>query len=139
MRESLINSPNLRVFRRTGTEGPEHDLYCYVEYEIRKVGGLTLTVHEGLTVWVLHEGLRTHLRPHGDEDGVSRSRLDAFVKIVCGYTLDQLERFSRKARSRCRCGSKHFEEIHGYPGEALVACLRCHRIAYSTFNESAVA
>jgi hypothetical protein len=139
MHQSLINSPSLRVLKRTGTEGGRHDPWVFHEYEIRKGGGLTLTIHEGLTVWVLHEGCKTYLRPTGDEDGVARSRLDAFTVAACGYTIDQLERFARKARSRCKCGCNRFEEIKGYPGEALHACLSCHRIAYSTYNESAVA
>ncbi len=135
----LINSPNLKVYKHTGNEGSRNDPYFWTRYEIHTPTG-NLKVQEGcLSTWVYRDDVKRNLYSIGDEDGVRRSRVDAYVVKACGYTIEQLERFSRKARARCKCGCKHFEEIEGYPGESVLACLKCSRIAYTEFNVGAVA
>ena len=64
--------------------------------------------------------------------------MNELAQLACGYTIDQLERFSRKARERCTCGSRSFEEVRGYPGEWHSSCTKCHRVRETTFNEGAV-
>jgi hypothetical protein len=135
----LINSLNLKVWKRTGTEGPPCDRYHFEEYEIR--GNGCIKVHVGLDTWVDRGmgGRRGYLRPVGDEDGVAINRVDSIISEYCDYTILQLERFARKARSRCRgCGSRRFEEVRGYPGESMTACTQCSRISSSWYNEGAV-
>lgn len=137
---SLIDSPNLKVWKTTGTEGPAHDPYLFEEYEIRRYGS-TYTIHAGLSVWARLDRGDKHVmfNPNEKRNNLSESQFVDFVaKWACGYTLTQLERFSRKAKSRCRCGSRSFERVAGYPGEHMTACRKCHSIVASTFNEGAV-
>jgi hypothetical protein len=138
----LINSARLKVWKHSGTEGPRFDPYGYDQYEIHRKGRASLTVHLGLDNWAqLGKQKRRSLFGQGkgrERYELDKRRLDAVVERACGYTLAQLERFARKARSRCPCGSKSFEEACGYPGEHVTMCAECHRVMSVTFNEAAV-
>jgi hypothetical protein len=74
------------------------------------------------------------------EIGEKENRLvySKFEKVM-GFTPEQLKRWDRKLRARCRsCGSKDFKCAEGYPGESFVLCARCDNVIESSFNESSI-
>lgn len=132
MHQVMINHRRLKVHKTTGSEGPSHDPYHYVEYDVdTPVGNVVL--HEGLGTWIAFNGTKLKT-PHGE----SYVRGHMFPALT-GYTVEQLERIHRKLTSRCpKCQLKIFEEVEGYPGETFTVCSSCGEIVDSYFCESAV-
>lgn len=136
MRKTLINHPHLKMRMRTGSEGPRHDPYSYTEYTVETPNAEVL-LHEGLAVFKEVNGERVSAKS-GDYDA-AHAFFDCDLVKHTGFTLAQLERISRNAKSRCRKGGYHdtYSES-GYPGEEFEVCTKCGEVVDSYFNESAI-
>lgn len=126
----------MKIKIATGCEGPRHDPYSFQELTAR-MGRKSVTFHSGLGDYVLLNGKRIPsplekllLKRFGSHEGL--------FTYMAGYSPSQLERWSRKARSRCRqCGGKAHHCENGYPGESLVLCKQGH-IMDAEFHASAI-
>lgn len=133
MERQMIRHPRLTVGCRTGSEGPQHDPYSYEELTVETPHGKT-TLHEGLAVWVKHNGHR--LEFYGEKEEVEAWY--TFVKLT-GYTRAQLERIERKLTERCRkCGSRDTTWMRGLPGEHFEICANCRNMVGSYFCRSEI-
>lgn len=108
----------------TGTEGPRHDPYSYIEYIVTRDGKTTM-LHAGLGEYVTRDdGKVIH-----DTYGTGHAR-SIFAELT-GLTTTQFERAYDRIRSRCSCGNRHLDATRGYPGETLYVCRRCNRVVSS--------
>jgi hypothetical protein len=136
---------------KTGSEGPHHDPYGYIEFTFTRKRiqrkGKTVVLHLGLAEWIqindrkLDAPRRLRMSNSHNARAIGKARMkwfnDRFAKET-GYSRVQWERFCRKARERCRCGCKQFETQSGYPGESFEVCTNCGAIVSCDFNESAI-
>jgi len=148
----------LDYYRKSGTEGPRHDPYGYTEITARR-NGHAVTLHTGLAVWLKVNGemfdakitkeqklLLNQLTDEWElctvwDPDHSKKEFEAYIvefERLIGFTPKQMERWERKARSRCRCGSKEFKYVDGYPGEHFTMCVKCDNIVNTYFNESEI-
>lgn len=129
MEETLLRHPRLTVHKRTGSEGPKHDPYGFVE--------ITATTPRGEIM--IHAGLAEYLKVNGVLfDNPRREWMEEQWESFTGFTLTQIGRIRRKLKSRCKCGSKDFSCESGFPGEHLLVCMSCGNIHDSYFNLSEV-
>lgn len=154
MKQTLIDTPRLRVERRTGTYGPRHvpygsrhDPYSYEEM-IAQTPTDTVVLHQGLGRTLKINGVE--VEPPAWLDLVAAGDWQLSDKLHCawyretwrervGYSLEQIERWHRKLRSRCsRCGCRDTREAAGFPGETFDVCAECGHVVDSRFCESAV-
>jgi hypothetical protein len=134
MQELIINHPKLKVWQRTGTEGPRHDPYGYEELEARTPEG-SIILHSGLMDWLKQDKDATITAFDKAAIGALRRRFEQHA----GFTIEQLFRFHRKLSSRCRkCGSTEFVSVRGYPGEHFEICAKCNSVVSSFFCLSEV-
>lgn len=129
----------LSFYRNTGTEGSRWDPTGYEELVV-EFRGHRVVLHSGLGVKLMVDGVefKPLLRRKGDGEKEEFEQIMAeFVRIL-GFTPTQLERWDRKSKERCRCGSKNFKAASGYPGESFVICAECNCVIDSDFNESAI-
>lgn len=135
-KQPKIDAP-LWYSERRGTEGPRHDPYGYTELTVQ-FRGHEVILHEGLAEWLVIDGTMYDPKNQMAQLGpraTNRQMFEAFL----GFTPDQLARWDRKLKSRCRdCGSKSFKYASGYPGEEFVLCADCGQVIDSDFYESAI-
>lgn len=136
MMQTLINTPNLRVTLRTGSEGPKHDPYHYDEYEFKTPAGLAY-IHDGLARYLRIGSKRIELNSERCSDPMV---LEQYAKMICGYTLTQIRRFAERRKARCPKGGAHqLRSMPGMPGETFAVCTKCDDVVDSYFNLSEVA
>ena len=134
MQETLFKSPRLKAWRRTGSEGPRHDPYAYEEITVETPSGET-TLHMGLGVWLDHNGHRIKPDFGNNYEASEKELITTIFPKLTGWTMDQINRFHTKLKSRCRkCGStKGTTTETGYPGEYLEICVNCGHIGGGYF------
>lgn len=139
--QTLINHPKLHVDLVRGAEGPTHDPYSYEEISVR-VPGCEVMIHTGLACFIELNGEKFDIpivKSVVDYDKNFAATAEFVLVSKIGYTREQLERMSRKAKSRCPKGGTHdIVSESGYPGEHFDVCLKCDRIVNNYFNSSAV-
>ncbi len=120
-----------KIRHRTGSEGPEFDLYAFDEWTVER-NGETTKIHLGLAQWVqVNNGIREQYR----EPVLA---VDRFAALV-GFPFHVITSAYFEQQSRCQhCGCKQMDEVDGYPGETLSVCVACGEIAHCDFDESAV-
>jgi len=134
MNQQIINHPKLKVWVKSGSEGPRHDPYAYEELEVKTPQGHVI-LHNGLGTWLVNNGVQIEVPPTNSEKWL---RTEAFTKLT-GYTTEQLGRIAWKLSSRCRkCGGREFYSASGYPGETFECCSNCHEVVSTCFDISAV-
>lgn len=149
MNTTLFSHPKLTVRMRTGSEGPRHDPYSFMDLVI-ETPERTVVVHEGFVCSIKCDGSEIEppryllrLKYTGKIkldviEKVEQAWRDETVEQLTGWTLAQIGRINSKLRSRCRCGSRTFSSTPGYPGETFVVCDSCGRIHDSIFCESEI-
>jgi len=126
----MANVVKRSVDIRYGQEGPRHDPYGYVEYEIYQefdtVPPVFITVHIGLVEYAEINGRRVDI----DSDSFSCiATMD--VRTFCSL----VERAKARRITVCRkCGSRKLEQARGYPGEIIVYCSECGSVCDSEIS-----
>jgi hypothetical protein len=119
---------------KTGSEGPKHDPYSYTEYTFEQAGKPTVTFHAGLGVWLEVDG-KTEYACDVQEENLLFGKFES----VLGFSINDLEKWHAKARSRCRkCGCKRGHWVDGYPGESFLLCDNCGVHMDCLFDESVI-
>lgn len=120
---------------KTGTEGPSFDPYAYTEYTLVRDGQPDVVFHAGLGVSLkIGKGLEERAFNKQEEN-----LLFARFECLVGWPINDLEKWSHKARQRCRkCRCKHGHWAAGYPGESFLLCDNCGEHMDYSFDESAV-
>ena len=136
MEQTLIKHPKLSVRRVTGSEGPRHDPYSYEELHADVLGN-EIVLHQGLGTWLTINGTKVTQPERMTHDLYEKTCRDIFEKFV-GFTTTQLERIYTKRMSRCKCGSKSFTSVRGFPGEHLIVCDHCGDIKTDYFCMSEI-
>jgi hypothetical protein len=116
----------------TGSEGPKHDPYGFIEYHAKGKGGKEVTLHQGLGDYLKVGQVRLEV-PKG------KSLTEVF-KEETGLDPHKVERWHAKRPLRCKCkeGKPQLEWTPGYPGEHFLMCRKCGDILDSTFNKSEI-
>lgn len=124
---TIINQPNLRIERNTGSEGPAYDPYHYEEWEFERNGN-TIELHNGgLVQWMEINGKRY--------DDVRDEAMEDLFKEYTGFTFHMWMLFLRKleaAKWRKHWGHD-VVEVSGYPGEHFTICNTCDGKMLSSF------
>jgi hypothetical protein len=130
MSQERLNFSDGCLVRNTGSEGPHHDPYAFVESTIRR-GDKVVTLHEGLAVWTEVDGRRTVAEP------LYARRVFAEEG---GLTPKQFERvFEKRWKRGClEHGWRFAEYVRGYPGEEFCICGKCNSTISSSFDIGAV-
>jgi hypothetical protein len=131
----LVSQPNLRIERRTGSEGPRHDPYHYDEWTIRRDGFRGIVYHDGLSEWIRYSNGKIFTIREGDHE-----LAEIAFRRCTGYTMPEWTRaIALLERSRSRRHRNHdVREESGYPGEHFTFCHTCDVVIDSYFNEGAV-
>lgn len=139
METTLIRHPQLTVQVETGSEGPRHDPYHFVETHVTTPNGTTV-LHEGLGTWLKFNGKEfpTRQEHKGNYEAYELHLRNELFPRCTGWTITQLNRIGRRISNRCKCGSQRFIWESGYPGETFKVCVACHKIVASTFSRSAI-
>jgi hypothetical protein len=118
----------------SGTEGPAHDPYGWMEITVTRPNGVNVTIHDGLMCWLrTPEGVQVEFREDDPE------RLVRIFERYAGVTPDVAVRAYQRYTTMCRkCGGRSQEAVAGFPGETIYLCCNCNAVVNTTFNESAI-
>jgi hypothetical protein len=129
---------------RTGSEGPRHDPYHFIEITVHRPNGKKVTHHSGLAEWARVEwpdpsGLKSQTRIlQVEHEPLARNTFTEHA----GVTPERAEKAHHEVKSRRirfhSCGTKHLREVNGYPGETLTVCGKCGKTLDAHFDLSAV-
>lgn len=113
-----------------GSEGPSHDPYSYVEYDVTdKKTKKIIILHLGLAEWLKVDGKTIA------EFGNSESVFENMTKL----SPDKIDQAIEDKQSKCsKCGSTETETKSGYPGETFVTCANCGEHLDTHMNWSAI-
>jgi hypothetical protein len=133
-----------------GAEGPSHDPYSYDEITVLRDNGNVTKLHEGLGVWLEHNGRRVDIcATSSDLRGVDLGRAMYLeymrvFEVLSGISPRVAERAHHYATvilphklHRMRCDGDVYATT-GYPGESFVCCEKCNFVADYGFNISEV-
>jgi hypothetical protein len=124
------------VSRRTGSEGPRHDPYSFVEYRVEgRLAGrrVSATYHSGLGEWTEFYrlvGNADRKFRFGDSD--ARAVFEAHI----GVSVKALDR-ALEYVPRC-CSKPRYRTQRGFPGETFEVCGNCGAVAGYSFDIGAV-
>jgi DNA-directed RNA polymerase subunit RPC12/RpoP len=115
---------------KSGSEGPRHDPYSYLEITVTRESGATVCMHAGLIVWIEVNGIRSDC---------SYETAAGIFEDIAGISLEVAEKVHERRATQCsECGSRDLREQSGYPGETLYFCERCDAMVHYHFNEAAI-
>ncbi len=115
---------------KSGSEGPHHDPYSYLEITVIRESGATVCMHAGLIVWIEVNGIRS--------DCSYETAAEIFEDLA-GISPQTAEKvYERRASTCSKCGGRDLREQSGFPGETLSFCERCDAMVHDHFNEAAI-
>lgn len=120
-----------RVLIAMGTEGPRHDPYGYTEYTVQRPNGDSVTLHEGLVVWIEVNSDRY--------DNVEYERAVEMFTKVAGCSPKAAEKAYHRVMYTCpKCQGTELYGMPGLPGETIMFCVECDVVVCCDFDESAI-
>lgn len=147
--QRIIRTGSGRIELRTGSEGPKHDPYAYIELTLVKDAEHVVRTRGGEVVedavrpakYTAHYGGLAHwCTMDGEFVKVDGEDVDTTFEQMTGFTTRQIERFIDKLDGR-GCPSHGWRFAHderGYPGETFTVCGECGHTISSSFNINAV-
>jgi len=119
------------ISRRSGSEGPRHDPYSYVEFKVT-INDAIFTLHMGLAEFLEVESPRGTIRV--DNTNEHPNQVETLFEDLSGVDLDQLEPWYDRVHgrpNRCpRCGCRETVCHDGYVGEQIEVCAKCKKIVW---------
>lgn len=138
------------IIHSSGSEGPNEDPYHYDEYTVVHRDKAT-KIHSGLDNFITIGTVCKEVKGWNiinerkvmslTADDEYQSLADRF-ELLTGIRVRSLnkyeDRIHRPYASKCKCGSKRFKTMNGFPGEYIQVCLKCGIFVNHTFNESEI-
>ena len=138
------------ISHTSGSEGPDEDPYHYEEYVVIHKGKAT-TIHVGLANFITIGTVSKELVGYKVLNERTVMTLTSEMKFddlanhfeqLTGIRVSCLSRYenriNRPYASKCKCGSRTFKSIGGFPGEHIQVCLKCGMFVDHTFDKSQI-
>jgi hypothetical protein len=127
MEKTIILNNGTKVSMKTGSEGPNHDPYSFIEYKIEN-----MTIHLGLAEFIKVNKVKVAKTYKECESWLLQNKNTKLEDLI-----QEIEDALHQPKP-CKCGCKEATWRSGFPGEHLLICDNCKDVLDSEFCESEI-